>query len=94
MSKKILVFILISLFIIPSITFAGYRCSPTKLASERDTREEVRSDCGDPVRVVHDVVRYKGHWENRERWVYKRHGKVKTLDFYDGILREIGGARR
>lgn len=94
MSKQVFAVILISIFIIPSISFAGYRCSSTNLASEGDTRDEVRSDCGDPVRVYHDVVRYRGHWENRERWVYERGGRKKALDFYDGVLREVSRVRK
>jgi len=89
MSKKVLVILLISFFLIPSVTFAGYRCTSTSLANEGDTREEVRSDCGDPVRIYHDVVKYRGHWENRERWIYERNGRAKGLDFYYGILREV-----
>jgi len=89
MPKKLFVILLTSFFLIPSVTFAGYRCTSTSLANEGDTREEVRSDCGDPVRVYHDVVKYRGHWDNRERWIYERNGKAKGLDFYDGILRKV-----
>ncbi len=93
MSKKVLTAILLSLFIIPSISFAGYRCTTTSLAKDGDTREEVRSSCGEPAQIYHDVVRYKGHWENRERWIYEN-GRGKALDFYYGVLREFSRVKR
>jgi len=94
MSKKVLTVILILVFLTPSVTFAGYRCTTTALANEGDTREEVRSDCGDPIRVYSDVVMYRGHWEHRERWIYKRSGRKKALDFYGGILREVNKIKK
>jgi len=94
MSKKVLTVILILVFLVPSITFAGYRCTTTSLANEGDSREEVRSECGEPIRVYYDVVKYKRHWDNRERWIYKRSGDKTALDFYDGILREVSRIKK
>lgn len=93
MSKQVFAIILISIFMIPSLSYAGYRCTTSSLAQDGDTREEVRNSCGDPVRIYHDVVKYKGHWENRERWIYDR-GRGKALDFYDGVLREFSKIKR
>lgn len=83
---------LISLFLVPSMCLAGFRCKPDEIAEEGNTKSEVKIMCGSPMSTSYEgIIEIRGKQVYVDRWVYNP-GKGKfyvILDFHDGILVKI-----
>lgn len=76
----------------PVIATAGFRCASGQLASEGDTKFEIKIKCGKPLdeEDAGTLKKNKKHI-SVDRWTYNlgRGTLLKILDFHDGILVKI-----
>jgi hypothetical protein len=88
---------LVTILLLPSLCFGGFRCKPDAIVEEGDTKSEVSLLCGTPMTVDREgKVKINGNKVLIERWTYNP-GKGKfyvILDFRNGVLTKISHGPR
>ena len=96
MKKTTWIFGLVLVLVIPSFSFAGFRCKG-KTVRAGDTTTVVQMRCGQPFdRQYVGVEKIGNKWVTVERWTYDQGtGKfLKILEFHEGILAKIRNGPR
>jgi hypothetical protein len=92
MNRSIAIIGLISILLLPSTGFGGFRCKPDAIVEEGDTNSEVEILCGTPMSTHYEgKIKINGKKVRVNRWTYNP-GKGKfyvILDFHDGVLTKI-----
>lgn len=92
MIKHLVRIALITLFVTPTISSAGFRCETGKLVDEGDTKSEIKLICGQPMDASYEgVIKHRGKFVYVDRWIYGADiGQFyRILEFHDGVLVNI-----